>query len=71
MQQHVRIAVTHQVAVVWHLDAADAQRATQLGAMRILTQSNPQILARVGFSVGWRQASSRLFGHVARNYTEV
>jgi hypothetical protein len=51
MQQHVGIAVADQVVIVRHVDATDAQRAARLGAMRILTQSNPQILARGGFSV--------------------
>ena len=41
MQQHIGIAVAHQLLVVWDLDTAQPQRATGRQPVPVLTDANP------------------------------
>jgi hypothetical protein len=43
MQQHIGIAVTDKLSVMRHIDAAQPQRPTGLGTVRVFANSNPQI----------------------------
>jgi hypothetical protein len=52
VQQDIRVAVPDQFSIVRHIDAAQPQRASRLGTVRIFADAYPQVVIRGEFSSG-------------------
>jgi hypothetical protein len=46
MKQNVSVAMADKMAVMRHIDAADAQWSTGRRSVRVLAQANPQVRSR-------------------------
>jgi hypothetical protein len=69
MQQHVGIAVADELSVVRHVDAPKSQRSARRCAVRVFSNSNPQVARDAISGAGGKLVNLRGLYPAAKNAT--